>query len=482
MLRDLFAEGALSTAFVTTFSKKIKNEGDESAWRLGRKMLTLSACAMSVIAVIGVLLAPFIIRLLVPGWSEESKELTTWLAQVMYPFIILVSLTALVMGMLNAKRKFFVPAVASAFFNLGCIIGGLSLAYLLDPGFREGRITQRGLTGFALGTLIGGVLQLAVQIPSLRGVGFRFRPDFRWKDDGVREVLRLMWPSLIAASGTQVNVLLNSIFASFTPYQESAQAWLNIAQRLQQLPLGLFGVAVATVTLPALSRVAAGGLTPAFRETLAKGLRLVLFLTLPSAIGLALLARPIISVIFEHGAFTAFDVTQSAAALEAYAFGLVFYAGIKVIQPAFYAIDRRFLPMCVGLGVIVFNVVLNSITVFGLGWGHAALAWSTALGLMLNFSSLYLAMRKFAGGLESARLSHTLVRLVPGVAALALICGAAQTWLFAGWEHYRFLSRLGLLGATVSLAACTYFYLTARLGVEEAREFRSLLERRLGRK
>ena len=120
---------------------------------------------MSVIAVIGVLLAPFIIRLLVPGWSEESKALTTWLAQVMYPFIILVSLTALVMGMLNAKKKFFVPAVASAFFNLGCIIGGLSLAYVLDPGFREGRITQRGLTGFAIGTLIGGVLQLAGATP-----------------------------------------------------------------------------------------------------------------------------------------------------------------------------------------------------------------------------------------------------------------------------------------------------------------------------
>jgi putative peptidoglycan lipid II flippase len=482
MLRDLFAEGALSTAFVTTFSKKIKLEGDESAWRLGRKMLTLSACAMSVIAVIGVLLAPFIIRLLVPGWSEPSKELTTWLAQVMYPFIILVSLTALVMGMLNAKKKFFVPAVASAFFNLGCIIGGLSLAYVLDPGFREGRITQRGLTGFAIGTLIGGVLQLVVQLPSLRGVGFRFRPDFQWKDEGVREVLRLMWPSLIAASGTQVNVLLNSIFASFTPFKESAQAWLSNAQRLQQLPLGLFGVAVATVTLPALSRVAAGGLTPAFRETLAKGLRLVLFLTLPCAVGLSILAAPIISVIFEHGKFTAFDVTQCAAALEAYAFGLIFYAGIKVVQPAFYAIDRRFFPMCVGLGVIAFNVALNSITVFVLHWGHAALAWATAAGLMLNFSSLYLAMRKFAGGLESARLGRTLARLAVAVAALALICAAARYWLFAGWEHYRFLSRLGLLGATVGLAACTYFYLTARLGVEEACEFRSLLERRLGRK
>ena len=134
--------------------------------------------------------------------------------------------------------------------------------------------------------------------------------------------------------------------------------------------------------------MAAGGLTPAFRETLAKGLRLVLFLTLPCAVGLSILAGPIISVIFEHGKFTAFDVTQCAAALEAYAFGLIFYAGIKVVQPAFYAIDRRFFPMCVGLGVIAFNVSLNSITVFVLHWGHAALAWATAAGLMLNFFAL----------------------------------------------------------------------------------------------
>ena len=180
MLRDLFAEGALSTAFVTTFSKRMKAEGDEAAWVLARKMLSLAACFMSLVAVAGVVLAPWIFRLLTPGLSDEAKVLGTWLAQIMYPFIAIVSITALVMGMLNSKKVFFIPAVASAFFNLGCIVAGVVLAWILDPGFRQGEITEKGLTGFAIGTLVGGVLQLAVQLPALRRVGFRFGLDFGW--------------------------------------------------------------------------------------------------------------------------------------------------------------------------------------------------------------------------------------------------------------------------------------------------------------
>ena len=270
MLRDLFAEGALSTAFVTTFSKKMKTENDEAAWILARKMLTLSLCFMTIVAAAGVALAPYIVRLLNVGWVmkqaegnllpegwtlERATELTIHLSQVMYPFIAIVSITALVMGMLNSKKVFFIPAVASAFFNLGCIFGGLLAAWIIDPIFREtGKVTETSLTGFAIGTLIGGVLQLAVQIPSLRKVGFTFGLDFKWKDQGVRDVLHLMWPSVIAASGTQVAVFLNSIFASFTPGQGSNLTWLGIAQRLQQPPLGLFVVAVAIVPPPTIPR------------------------------------------------------------------------------------------------------------------------------------------------------------------------------------------------------------------------------------
>lgn len=482
MLRDLFAEGALSTAFVTTFSKKMKTEGDEAAWVLGRKMISLSLWFMTIVAIAGVALAPILFRILTPGLSEEAKVLGTWLAQIMYPFIALVSVTALVMGMLNSKKVFFIPAVASAFFNLGCIVGGVVLAWIIDPGFREGHVTEKGLTGFAIGTLIGGVLQLAVQLPALRRVGFRFRFDFGCKDPAVKEVLHLMWPSMLAASGTQVAVLLNSIFASFTEGHEKSLAWLGNAQRLQQLPLGLFGVAVATVTLPMLSRLATEGMTPAFRGALAKGLRLVLFLTLPCAVGLSLLSREIISVIFEHGKFTADDVRNTAAPLQAYAFGLIFYAAIKVLQPAFYTINRRFIPMMVSLGVIAFTATVNSITVFVLKWDHTALAWATAIGLSLNFITLYLCMRRFASGLETRSLVHALVRLAIGIVVMSAICVIAKHTLMAGWEQLGFLARCASLGLTITLAAASYFTLTKLLKVEESGEFLSLLGRRFGKR
>jgi len=483
MLRDLFAEGALSTAFVTTFSRKMKTENDEAAWILGRKMLTLSLCFMSMVAVAGVALAPWIIRLLNPGWDESAKVLCTWLAQIMYPFIAVVSITALVMGMLNSKRVFFIPAVASAFFNLGCIVGGLIMAWVIDPSFRESwKVTEKSLTGFAIGTLIGGVLQLLVQIPSLRRVGFRFAPDFGWKDEGVKQVLRLMWPSLIAAGGTQINVLLNSIFASFTWGKQSAAAWLGNAQRLQQLPLGLFGVAVATVTLPMLSRLATEGITPAFRGALAKGLRLVLFLTLPSAVGLAVMGPEILSVLFEHGKFTAQDVAQTAGPLQAYAFGLVFYACVKVIQPAFYTIDRRFIPMMVSMGVILLNLTLNSITVFVLHWDHTALAWATATGLAVNFLTLYLCMRKFAGGLETRTLTQALIRLVAAVVVMIGVCIAAKFTILAGWAHYHLTMRAVTLMLSVAIAGGSYLLVTRLLNVAEASDFTSILSRRFSRK
>ncbi|MBK8092307.1 MAG: murein biosynthesis integral membrane protein MurJ [Verrucomicrobiaceae bacterium] len=483
MLRDLFAEGALSTAFVTTFSKKIKLEGDEAAWQLGRKMVSLSLCFMTMVAMAGVALAPWIFRLLTPGWKDEASiELGVTLAQIMYPFITIVSLTALVMGMLNAKKVFFIPAVASAFFNLGCILGGYAVAWMMDPAFREGVITERSLMGFAVGTLIGGAMQLAVQLPSLKRVGFRFGLDFGWKDSGVKDVLHLMWPSLLAACGTQVNVLLNSIFASYTPGQESASGWLAYAQRLQQLPLGLFGVAVATVTLPMLSRLATEGITPEFRAALAKGLRLVLFLTLPCAAGLSLLAHEIISVIFEHGRFKSYDVVQTAAPLQAFAFGLVFYSGIKVLQPSFYTIGRRFIPMYTSLGIIVFTAAANAFTVFVLKWDHTALAWGTGVGLALNFTVLYVCMRRFASGLETGSLMATMLRVGGAVLAMSAVCVAAKYTILADWEHLGLIARMLRLGLTISLSAVLYFMVTQRLRVEESSEFLSILSRRFGKK
>src|SRR5438552_15017869 len=269
MLRDLFAEGALSTAFVTTFSRRIATDGDTSAWRLASKVATLTLVFMSALTVVGIIGAPVLIHILAPGFPPEKTALTIQLTRIMFPFILLVSLAALVMGMLNARNVFGMPAMASSFFNLGSVIGGVALCYWLEPqpDWRHPHFGERGLIGWSIATLIGGFLQLVVQFPALRRVGFKFRPDFNWRDAGVRTILVLMGPATIAASAVQVNVAVNSGFAS--GLGDGPMTFLNIAFRLMQLPLGIFGVAVGTVSLPLVSRTAALGDIPAFRSALA---------------------------------------------------------------------------------------------------------------------------------------------------------------------------------------------------------------------
>lgn len=474
MLRDLFAEGALSTAFVTTFAKKIETEGDQSAWGLANKIATLTTVFMSGVVVVGVVIAPFLVSVLAPGFDPEKAALTVTLARVMYPFILLVSLAALVMGMLNAKHHFGVPAMASSFFNLGSIVGGVTLAWWMDPAFGT-----RALIGLAMGTLVGGLLQLAVQIPSLFKLGYVFRPDFNWRDPGVRKVLQLMGPAVIAASAVQVNVLINSIFASYL--QDGAVSWLNIAFRLMQLPLGIFGVAVATVTLPLISRSAAQGNTTEFRGALAHALRLVMLLTIPSAIGLMILAEPIISLIYEHGRFTAASTIATAGALKFYAIGLVGYSAVKVLAPAFYALDRRNLPMLVSLLSIGLNAGLNYVLTFRMGLGHRGLALSTSVIAMVNFLLLYVMMRRYAGRLETGALLWTLGKLLIAGACLGAVCWFGELYFFpAGVTQAVWWKLVGVL-TIVSAGAAVFFAVAYLLGVAELRDLTTVARRKLGR-
>ncbi|MEX1049294.1 MAG: murein biosynthesis integral membrane protein MurJ [Akkermansiaceae bacterium] len=483
LLRDLFAEGALSQAFVTTFSKKLKSEGDASAWMLANKMMTLAAVFMSGVTLLGIGLAPWIVELLTSlsragaaprDYNPEEIALMVTLVRVMYPFILLVSLAALVMGMLNAKNVFGMPALSSCFFNLGSMIGGASLGYWMDPSWGP-----QSLVGFSMGVVIGGLAQLTCQFPALKSVGYRFAANFRWRDSGVRQTLRLMGPAVIAASVVQINVVVNAMFAYGVG--EGAVSWLSYAFRLMQLPIGVFGVAVATVTLPALSRAAIGGIGADFLPTLGKGLRLVAFLVLPSTLGLALLAEPIVSVLYERGRFDEFDRMQTAAALRAYGYGLLFYAGLKVLQPAFYAIDKRWFPMIVSLFALGINLGSNYLFVFVLRWGHESLALTTSITASANFLILYFAMRRFAGDLGSNALAGLLVKLSLAGAVMAGLCLMANHFLFADLAGTTLALKIVLLGATIGAAAILYFGMTKLLRVPEAEEALGMITRRLRR-
>src|SRR6266446_2148900 len=475
MLRDLFAEGALSAAFITTFSKKIATEGDESAWRLANKVATLTAVFMSAVTLLGIVFAPQLIEVMTWwSWSPEKTELTILLTRIMWPFILLVSLAALVMGTLNAKQVFGPPAMASSYFNLGSIIGGLALGWWLDPHFGA-----RSLIGLSIGTLIGGLWQLTAQFPSLRRVGYKYRADFNWHDEGVRTVLSLMGPAVIAASVVQVNVLVNSGFAA--RLGDGPVSWLNIAFRLMQLPLGIFGVAVATVTLPLVSRTAALGDMAAFRSALAHALRLVTLLTIPAAIGLIFLAQPIISVIYEHGRFTPEATRQTAGALQFYAIGLAAYSAVKVLAPAFYALDKRYLPMVVSIFSIAVNFVLSWFFMSKVGLGHRGLALSTSLVALTNFLLLYIMMRKYAGPLETGAILGLLARLVIPALLLTGICWLGLEFLFPpGAALPEWQKIFGVL-LVIAVAATVFFGSAFLLRVHEVRDIVDLARRRFGR-
>jgi len=458
LLRDLFAEGALSTAFVTVFTRTATLEDSGAEWRLANKVATLAVVTLSTITLLGIIIAPWLVGLLAPGFDPAKAALTVTLTRIMWPFILLVSLAALVMGMLNARNVFGIPAMASSFFNLGSIVAGVLVGYWLDPHFGA-----RAILGLATGTLIGGGLQLLVQLPALEREGYRFRPDVRWRDPGVRAILRLMGPSVVAASTTQVNVLVNSVFAS--ELGDGPTFWLTVAFRLMQLP----------------ARMAATGNTVAFRSELARGMRLAFLMTIPASIGLMVLAEPIISVLYQHGRFGAHETAESAGALRFYAIGLCGYAALKVLVNAFYALDRRKTPMMVSFIAVVLNLVLNWIFTRELGWGHRGLAFSTACVASSNFLILYFLMRNQLGRLESRLMVTLLAKVALASAALFAICWGGNHLLLADWAVQPFWPKCTSLALVIAIGAAAFFLCASALGIGEVHEILAAVRRRLHR-
>ncbi len=478
LLRDLFAEGALSQAFVTTFSKRIKESGEESAWPLAARMITIVAILMAGITLLGILFSPQLVHLLTAfgkkTFGPQEVAFTVKMTRIMWPFMLLVSLAALVMGILNSRKIFGIPALSSCFFNLGSIIAGSGIGLWLDP-----HCGPQTMIGMSIGVLVGGLGQLLCQVPALHRLGFRFRPDWNWKDSDVRKIFSLMGPAVISASVVQINVVINSQFA--TSIGPSAVSALNGAFRLMQLPIGVFGVAVATVTLPAMSLAATGKLGDEFRGVLSKGIRLVTFLVLPSALGLCFLAEPIISALFQHGRFTEDNRIVTAAALRGYGLGLLAYSWLKVLQPAFYAADRRWVPMLVSFFAIALSVSSNWYFVVVLGMGVEALALTTSLVATVNFFILYVAMSRISSGLETRALLVLFGKLAVAGLCMSAVCWAANRYIFHDLTAMSTLTRFGWLALVVPVAAAVYFALAKVLRVEEAEEALAMVTRRLRR-
>ena len=479
LLRDLFAEGALSAAFVSTFTQYLERGGEAAAWRLASLVINTLLIVVGTITLIGMWIAPDVVLAIAPGFAAIPGKvgLTVGLTRIMFPFLPLVALAAVAMGILNTRNVFGVPASAAAFFNVGSIVGGLGAAYWLAPAYVRGvlgavathhaaptdpALAARAITGMAIGTLIGGLLQFVVQVPSLGRVGFRYRPVLHPSDPGLRQVMRLMAPATIGAAAVQVNVFINNNFASYLG--NGPVSWLNVAFRFMQLPIGLFGVALGTVTLPLVSRHVARGDRAALRRTLAESLELVGLLCLPAAAGLALFAVPVIGLIYEHGRFTPADTTAAAQALAAYTAGLAGYAGIKVLAPAFYALDDARTPMLVSLVSIGVNYVLNWTFVRRLGFGHVGLALSTSAVALGNFALLYVVLRRRVGPLGS-RLPVALARIALAAAVMAAVAGGLDFVVAAHLPPAGALRHALRLAVAMPVAAACFWVTCRALGV-----------------
>lgn len=483
LFRDLFAEGALSAAFVTTFAQKLEKEGEESAWRLANLVVHALLVVVGGVVLVGIFAAPWIVGWIAPGFAETpgKMELTVALTRLMFPFLLLVALAALAMGMLNARERFGVPAAASSFFNLGSIVVGVLCAWWFAPEYTseilrggsgfggDSPAAARAITGMAVGTLAGGFLQLAIQLPSLRRINFRYRPMLSFSDPGVREVLRLMGPATIGAAAVQVNVLVNNNFASYLG--DGAVSWLNVAFRFMQLPIGVFGVAIGVVALPAVSRRVAQADLVGMRDTVVRALRLVLILCVPSAVGLAVLAPEMIGVIYQHGLFDADDTRMASHALMAYALGLAGYANIKVLVPAFYALGDARTPALVGVLSIAVNAVLAWLAIHRFGLGHVALALATSIVALTNFAILLALLRRRIGSYEG--LGSVLLPVGLGAVVVALVAGGVRVLVVGEADPGAFTSRALTLGFAIPLAALAYGGIGLAMGLPEIDSLRA---------
>ncbi|NLZ18534.1 MAG: murein biosynthesis integral membrane protein MurJ [Desulfobulbaceae bacterium] len=448
LLRDLFGEGALSAAFVAVFSDYNTNRGERETWRLASNVLVFFAMLISALTLIALFFAEPIVNLLAPDFQYVAgkTELTVQLTRIMLPFLLFVSLSAVVMGMLNTKGKFFVPALSSSFFNLGSIVGGVSLAFILPYFF-----AQPAIVGMAWGTLIGGMLQLLMQLPTLRNTGFRFRVTFAPKDSGLRRILLLMLPATIGLSATQINIFINTNFAASCA--EGSVSWLNYAFRLVQLPIGVFGVALSIAVMPVLARQAAQKDMASLKQTFTSSLVLVFTLALPATAGLVLLAEPIIRLIFEHGVFTAADTMATAQALSWYAIGLFAYAAIKVMVPVFYAIGDTRYPVIgsflgVGANLIIINLVIATLQ-------HKGIAFSTSCAMMCNFFFLGVVLFRKLEGYPLCYLVRGLAKIILATLIMAVVVWGMRM-LLASWLAGMVLQQLLAVAGIIALAALVY--------------------------
>jgi len=452
-LRRLFAEGAFSQAFVPVLSEYRSRESQAEVKALADRVAGTLGVLLFLVTLVGIVAAPLFILLFAPGFSGEPDKLAlaSEMLRFTFPYLFFISLTAFAGGILNTYGRFGVPAFTPVFLNL-VLIGA---ALWLSPRFPE------PIFGLAIGVFIAGLVQLAFQLPFLRAIGLLPRPRWGWNHPGVRKIGRLMLPAILGSSVAQINLIVDRVIASFLV--TGSISWLYYSDRLLEFPLGIFAIALATVILPGLSRRHAEQSMAAFSSTLDWALKLVTVIALPAAVGMFMLAGPMLATLFQYGEFTAADTRMASLSLMAYSVALLGFTLVKVLSPGYFSRQDIRTPVRVSIRAMFVNIGLNVAFVlpmmyFGIPGAHAGLAAATGLAAIYNATALYRGLRNTAIYTPGEGWRALALRVLLANVAMALVlwfvAGPLQPWLDAAW-HTRALRLAGCiaLGLGVYLAA-----------------------------
>jgi putative peptidoglycan lipid II flippase len=462
LLRDLFAEGAMSAAFVPTFTRTLARDGQPAAWRLGSHVINGLLVITGLLVLVGIVFAEPLVTAFAPGFRDDPEKLrlAVLLTRVNMPFLTMIALAAVFMGMLNGLRYFFMPALSPALYNVAFIVSTAALTPLfiglgIEPAM-----------SLSIGMLLGGLAQVVVQWPSLRGAGYRHRWILDPSDKGFREVLLLMGPGSLGIAAAQVNLLVNTSLATS---HDGAVSGLQYAFRMMYMPIGIFSVSVATAAIPELARAATERDHGSMRATLSWALRLMLMLSVPATVGLMVLAGPIVELIYQRGAFGVDSTILVAAALLFYAPGIIGYSIVKIASPAFYSLQDARTPIMASLVSIASNLILNLSLNSVLGF--KGLALGTALAANINAGLLLWFLSKRIDGIDGTRVLAAFGKILVASALMGLAAYHTEIWI-GGMvpDHWPALAtRLLRVGGAIGVGVAVLAAAAWALGIEEFR-------------
>ena len=454
LLRELFAEGSMSSAFIPVLTEYREKYGEEEANRLVRIVFTFISIVVSIICFIGIVFSPAIVTVIAPGFlsSPEKFSLTVLLTRIMFPFLLFISLAALIMGALNTKKVFFIPALAPAVLNI---------VLILSIVFFESRARQP-IMAAAIGVMIGGFVQFAFQLPAFYKNGYKLGFDTAFSHPGLKKISLLLIPATLALSVSQINIVVSNILASYL--QPGSITYLFYSMRLIQFPIGIFGVAMGMAVLPTLSEHAARGDFDKLRDDFSFALRLLFFLTIPCMAGLIFLRDPIVNILFQRGKWDYAATIGTSQALLFYSLGIWAVVGVRVVAASFYSMQDTKTPVKIAVIAMTVNVILSFLLMKPMR--HSGLALANAIASSVNFTFLFIMLKRKLGRIEGRKIVFSFTKItiassVTGLISWFIIKG--DIWTQSG----RTIEKAGILTSVSALYIATYIIIMHLLKSEE---------------